>query len=44
MQNYHKHRCVSYENELLFENYIRIDNTNLEPDVVAKMIKDKFSL
>ena len=44
MQEYQKHRCVSYENELPFKNYIRIDNTNLDPDVVAKMIKEKFSL
>lgn len=44
MQDYQKHRCVSYENELPFKNYIRIDNTNLEPNVVAKIIKEKFSL
>ncbi|MDE6655481.1 MAG: AAA family ATPase [Anaeroplasmataceae bacterium] len=44
MQDYQKHRCVSYENELPFKNYFRIDNTNLEPNVVAKRIKEKFSL
>jgi len=27
-----------------FENYIKIDNTNLAPDVVAKMVKQKFNL
>jgi len=37
-------RCVSYDGEVTFENYIKIDNTNLAPDVVAKMIKDKFIL
>ena len=39
-----KHRLVSNPGEIPFENYLRIDNTNLSPDVVAKMIKEKFSL
>ena len=39
-----KHRFESYEGEIPYENYIRIDNTNLAPDVVAKMIKERFSL
>ena len=38
------HRLVSNPGEIPFENYLRIDNTHLAPDVVAKMIKDKFSL
>ncbi|MDO5293606.1 MAG: AAA family ATPase [bacterium] len=38
------HRCVSNEGELPFENYIRIDNTNLSPEEVAAIIKDKFHL
>lgn len=38
------HRCVSYEGEIKFPNYLRIDNSNLAPEVVAKMIKDKFNL
>jgi len=38
------YRLVSNEGELPVDNYIRIDNSNLEPDVVAKMIKDKFLL
>ena len=37
------HRLISLEGEIPFENYIRIDNTNLAPDMVAKMIKEKFS-
>ena len=37
------HRLVSNPGEIPFENYLRIDNTNLSPDVVAKMIKDKFN-
>ncbi len=39
-----KYRVVSNEGEVPFENYIKIDNTNLEPDVVAKMIKEHFNL
>ena len=27
-----------------FENYMKIDNSSLEPDVVATMIKEKFQL
>ena len=38
------HRLVSQPGEIPFENYLRIDNTYLAPDDVAKMIKEKFSL
>lgn len=38
------YRLESYDGEIPFGNYIKIDNMNLEPDVVAKMIKDKFAL
>ena len=39
------HRLNSYDGENLpFESYIKIDNTNLAPDVVAKMIKEHFAL
>lgn len=38
------HRLVSESGEIPFENYIRIDNTGLSPDAVARMIKEKFSL
>ena len=37
-------RCVSNEGEITFENYIRIDNSNIEADVVARMIKERFIL
>jgi hypothetical protein len=37
-------RCVSNDGEIPFDNYIKIDNTNLAPDVVATMIKEKFLL
>ena len=40
-----KYRLNSYDGEYLpFENYVKIDNTNISPDVVAEMIKEKFDL
>ena len=42
--NEERYRLVSNEGEIPFENYLRIDNTNLAPDIVAKMIKEKFDL
>ena len=42
--NEERYRLVSEEGEIPFDNYLRIDNTNLAPDVVAKMIKEKFDL
>ena len=39
-----KVRLVSNDGEIPFENYIKIDNSNLSPDIAAKMIKEKFSL
>ncbi|MCR5427645.1 MAG: GNAT family N-acetyltransferase [Lachnospiraceae bacterium] len=39
-----KYRLVSNDGEIPFEHYIKIDNTNLEPDVVARMIKEHFDL
>lgn len=39
-----KYRLVSKEGEIPFDNYLRIDNTSLAPDVVAGIIKEKFSL
>lgn len=38
------HRCVSNPGEITFNNYLRIDNTNLEAKDVAKMIKEYFKL
>lgn len=38
------YRCESYEGEIPFENYLRIDNSDLAPDIVAQMIKQHFSL
>lgn len=39
-----KYRLVSNEGEIPFENYIKIDNTDLEPGAVAAMIKERFNL
>lgn len=39
-----KYRLVSNEGEIPFDNYIKIDNTNLEPSEVALMIKERFNL
>lgn len=38
------HRCVSYEGEMPFDNYLRIDNSDIEPDEVARLIKKTFNL
>ena len=37
-------RCASHDGEITFENYIKIDNSELAPDVVARMIKNRFQL
>lgn len=39
-----EHRLNSEEGEIKEKNYIRIDNTNLSPKVVALKIKDTFKL
>ncbi len=39
-----KYRLVSNEGEIPFDNYIKIDNTDLEPAEVARMIKERFNL
>jgi len=38
------HRLVSNDGEITFDNYMKIDNSDLSPDVVARMIKENFSL
>ena len=38
------HRCVSYEGEITFDNYLRIENSDKEPDEVARIIKETFKL
>ena len=44
MKSVEKYRFNSKENEIKEENYIRINNTNLNADVVATIIKQKFKL
>lgn len=39
-----KHRLNSMPGEIKYKNYIKIDNTNLSPEKVAKIIKEKFNL
>ena len=36
------HRFESYQGEIPFDNYIKIDNTDIPPEEVAKIIKEKF--
>ena len=38
------HYHYSTDGQIAIDNYIRIDNSDLSPDVVAQIIKDKFSL
>lgn len=38
------HRLNSIEGEIKREKYLRIDNTKLAPQGVAKMIKETFNL
>lgn len=39
-----KYRLESLEGEIPFANYMKIDNTHLEPAQVAAMIQEKFGL
>lgn len=38
------YRIESYDGEIPFENYIKIDNTNLSAKETSKMIKERFNL
>ena len=44
IQHTKNHRFVSRDGEVPISNFMRIDNSNIEPDVVAKMIKERFDL
>lgn len=37
------HRLVSNDGEVPYENYVKIDNTNLSPEETARIIKEKFN-
>ena len=39
-----RYRLESLDGEIKFKNYIKIDNSNLLPEEVAKTIKEKFGL
>nr|WP_308742664.1 AAA family ATPase [uncultured Anaerocolumna sp.] len=39
-----KYRLNSFGGEIQKENYIRINNSDINPDIVAEMIKSRFSL
>lgn len=39
-----KHRLNSLEGEIIFQNYIKINNTNLSAEEVAKIVKGEFYL
>ena len=39
-----KYRLNSSDGEITYENYIRINNTNLSPDEVSNMIIERFKL
>ncbi len=39
-----QYRLERLDGEIPFDNYMKIDNTNLAPDVVAQMIKKRFDL
>ena len=38
------HRLVSYEGEIPFPNYLRIDNSRLSPAETARLIQENFGL
>ena len=38
------YRCVSFEGEIPFENYLRIENSDKSPEDVALLIKETFGL
>ncbi|MCH5198502.1 MAG: shikimate kinase [Oscillospiraceae bacterium] len=39
-----EYRCVSFDGEIPFENYIKIDNSELSAAEAAKIIKESFNL
>ncbi len=44
LQDDDRYRLESREGEITFPNYMRIDNPELPPEAVAKMIQEQFSL
>ncbi len=44
LKSVERHKLNTDSNEVWFENHMKINNTNLEPDVVADMIIQKYHL
>ena len=44
IDNDKNNRYISFEGKMPFENHLRIDNSNKEPEEVARLIKDTFNL
>ena len=44
IETHKMNRFNSWPNEIREQNYLRIDNTQLDAEAVAKMIKDRFAL
>lgn len=44
LEDVSNHRLNSDEEEVWFENHLKIDNTNLSPDQVADMVIEKYGL
>lgn len=44
LESIQNHRVNSKEGEVKEKNYMKINNTNLEPEKVAQIIKEKFNL
>ena len=42
--HYANQRFISRDGEIPIQNFMRIDNSNLDADIVARMIKEKFDL
>ena len=38
------HRCVSFEGEFPFDNYLRLENAELPPEEAARIIQETFGL
>ena len=44
IQHTSQHRFVSHDGEVPIQNFIRIDNSSLDAETVAKLIRDRFDL
>ena len=44
IMNESKYRCISNEGEIPFENYIRLETSDMSAEEAARIIKEKFAL